>query len=65
MDDGINFIVDSLEDNRIRIAANRNGKDISSIKWMLWTNFALKFLDKFLFVLPVHHRPRVENFERL
>ncbi len=65
MDDCINLIVDSLEDNRIRIAANRNGKDISLIKWMPWANFTLKFLDEFLFVLPVHHRPRVENFKGL
>ena len=64
MDDGINFIVDSLEDNRIRIAADRNGKDISPIKWVLWANLAVKFLNELLFVLHVHHRPRVENFER-
>ena len=65
MDDRINLIVGSLENNRIRIAADRNGKDISLIKWVLWANLALKFLDELLFVLQVYHRPRVENFERL
>ena len=64
MDDRINLTVGSLENNRIRIAADCNGKDISSIKWVLWANLALKFIDELLFVLHVHHRPRVENFER-
>ena len=64
MDDRINLTVGSLKNNRIRIAADRNGKDISPIKWVLWANLAVKFLDELLFVLHVHHRPRVENFER-
>jgi hypothetical protein len=28
---------------------------------MLLTNLAVKFLDEFLFILDVHHRPRVKN----
>ena len=65
MDDRINLTIHSLEDNRLGIAADRNGKDFPSIKWMLLTNLAVKFLDEFLFILDVHHRPRVKNSERL
>jgi hypothetical protein len=28
---------------------------------MLLTNLAVKFLNEFLFILDVHHRPRVKN----
>ena len=61
MDDRINLVIYSLEDDRIGIAADCNGKDFSSKKWMLRANLAVKFLDEFLLVLTLHHRPRVKN----
>ena len=65
MDDRINLTIHSLEDNRIGIAADRNGKDFPSIQWMLRANLAVKFINELLLVLTVHHRPRVKNSERL
>lgn len=65
MDDRINLVIHSLEDNRIGIAADRNGKDFPSIQWMLLANLALKFINELLLVLTIHHRPRVKNSERL